>query len=1039
MIPKGDVSVQKRKKRSGRMSIQNVSDGVLKRTIFIATLSLACALRAADQTWIDANANNDWSTTEPNWDSGSVWTNGNNAIFGGAGELLDVNGSVSVGNITFNVTDYNIGDATADGTFTLSGAPSVITVAADTTNTISEVLAGSGGLTKEGDGILALTGASSPSTGNTIINAGTIQWGGTDVLPSGSVTVNDGATLNWTTTVRDGANARSYTISGTGVGGGGAVINNGTSQANPSTMNPLYLAADATVSNSRRTDPYYTQLQGHRLTKIGPGSWNLRGSFNSGAGGAITVDEGLVQIEIGNGAIQTVDGGIIVNDGAYFALLSYNGPAKSCNVDSDIVLNNGSIVGTSYNATTTFGTPQVAYYGTVTLNGNCAIQISWGGTGAGLINDETIRDTQTDVYSEIGGDGNLTINPVATALSGTITYSVILHATNTFTGSMTLEKGTLILTPSGSVTNSPLVDVASGTTMIVSNTVDALGDAAGILIANDGNSGSGLTLVAGVDDTVGSIVLGGVLQTTIGTYGSSTSGADVQNDEYFSGDGVIRITSLPSDMTWIDANANNDWSVTEPNWDAGVSWFQNCNAIFTGTGEEVELDDPVLVRNMTFNVDGYTIADANANGRLMLSGSPSLVSVANTGESATITKIIEGTGGLTKQGNGRLTLSGADSPSTGNTIVEAGILYWGANDALPSGAVTVEDGATVDLGTLTDVSQNARAYTVAGTGTAGQGAVIKTGSGSVMSANGINGLTLTANTTIGGGSRFDLGGYVDFNGFVLTKIGNNSIPFRTANIQDSSGGVVINQGHIYLENADFTFAGPFVVNSGGTLGTYVVKNDSRTFTLPITLNDGGRLWTAGQNPAGTSTFVGTIACSGTTYLYTGYYGSAGIYAGDMIVNSTISGSGTLILNDTATGVSGAADRTITLNAVNTFSGAIQIERGTLLVSGTGSITNCVEIEIFSGAVVDIQNTGDSLNDETTVIIADDADTGTGMTLAAGMEERVGTLVLGGVTYSNGSGSFGSSASTADNKLDEYFSGTGILVTPPLEGTMILVR
>ena len=1019
------------------MKIQMMRNSVRIRTIIVAVLGLVCALHAADQTWIDTNANNDWSTTAANWDSGVVWTDNNNAIFGGIGEVIDVNGSVSVSNINFTVTDYEIGDATADGTFTLIGAPSVITVAADTESKISEVLAGSGGLTKEGDGTLALTGASSPSTGNTIINAGTVKWGATDALPSGTVTVSDGATLHWTTTIRDYANKRSFTISGDGVNGAGALINNAQSQANPSTMDPLYLAADATVSNSRRTDPYNPRLQGHRLTKIGLGSWNMRGSFLSGTGGSITVDEGVVQIEIGNGGIQSVDGDIVVNKNAFFALLSYNGPAYSCNVDADIILNDGSLVGTSYGAYT--GVPECGYYGTVTLNGDCAIQIAWGSTGETLVNDETRRDTKTDIYSEIGGDGNLIINPSNMALAGTISYPITLYATNTFSGSLRIGKGTMILPQSGSITNCPQIDITETSTLIVSNTVNAFGNTTGIAIANDSNAGSGLTLATGVDDTVGSIILDGVLQTTIGTYGSSSSGADVQNDEYFSGSGVIRITSVPSYMTWIDANANNDWNITEPNWGSGVGWIQNANAVFGGTGEEVELDAPIMVQKMTFNSDGYTIADTNANGQLQLTKTPTVISVANSGDTATIAKAIEGTGGLTKQGDGTLKLAGADSPSTGNTIVEAGILYFSADDPLPSGSVTVQSGATVDLGSMSHNIKNARTYTIAGSGTAGQGALVKTGPGSIMSAYGINGLNLSADATIGGTSRMDLGGYIDFNGYVLTKVGSNPIPFRTANLQDTTGGVIINQGHMYLENNNFTINGPVVINSGGTLGTYIVTGDTRTMTMPITINDGGRLWTGGQNPAGTSIFEGTIACSGTAYLHTGHDGGAGWYAGDMIVNSIVSGSGTLIINDTDKDVASTPDRTITLNATNTFSGTIEIELGTLLISSSGSITNCAGLDIFSSAVVEVQNTGDSLNETMTIEIADDSDTDTGMTLAAGVDQRVGKLILGGVTYKNGSGSFGSSASAADNKLDEYFSGTGILQTPPLAGTVIIVQ
>lgn len=130
---------------------------------FPVSLALAILpILAADQTWLDGNANNDWSTTAANWDAGSVWVNGNNAVFGGSGEVVDVNGAVSVKNITFNTFGYQIGDAAADGTLTLAGAPSIVNAAVAGTNTISEVLAGSGGLTKSGPGVLLLTGPDSP-------------------------------------------------------------------------------------------------------------------------------------------------------------------------------------------------------------------------------------------------------------------------------------------------------------------------------------------------------------------------------------------------------------------------------------------------------------------------------------------------------------------------------------------------------------------------------------------------------------------------------------------------------------------------------------------------------------------------------------------------------------------------------------------------------------------------------------------------------------------------------------------------------------
>ncbi len=997
--------------------------------VLVSLMVGIASVKAADQTWIDGNANNDWSTTAPNWDAGVVWTDGNNAIFGGTGETIDVNGAVSVVNITFNVTGYDVGDATADGTFTLSGTPSVVTVAAATTNTISEVLAGSGGLTKDGAGVLELTGASSPSTGDTIVNAGILQWGATDVLPAGTVTVADGATVEWTTTVNHNDNDRHYTIQGTGVGGVGAVVNNSSGKGGPRTMSPLYLAADATASNSRRTDPYNVRLQGHTLTKIGKGNFNIRGSvFDSGVGGAITVDEGVVQVEMCNNNVQTVDGGIVVSPNAYFSALSYS-TAKT-RVEADIVLNTAGLVGTSYSNAPTI--PAVDFYGSVTVNGNCDLQMGWTGVAAGRVNDETSRATDIHLYSTIGGGGNLMVNPVGMGRAPIIpgmaapnNCVITFYATNTLTGSITFDQGTNVLTTSGAFTNCGQVEVSSGTTLVISNTVNALGDTASLVIANDSDDATGVMLDTGVNDTIGGLVLGGVAQTAYTTYGSTSSGAAIQNDEYFSGPGTVTLAA-PPDMTWIDANANNDWSLTDPNWDAGVAWVQNANAIFGGTGEAVELEDGIAVGNMTFNVDGYSVADGDGDGSLTLSGYPSTVTVVNASEATTISKPISGSGGLTKAGDGTLTLSGADSSSTGDSLVQAGILYWGANDALPSGSVTVQSGATVDLGSMTHVSQNARAYTIAGTGTAGQGALIKTGPGSVMGGWGVNGLTLTADATIGGSSRFDIGGYVDFNGFVLSKLGNNSVPFRTANLQDSGGGVVINQGHMYLENLNITIAGPVIVNSGATLGTYVLAAGANTFTLPVTLNSGAGLWAAGQGPvAGPSTFVGTIACSGTTYIYTGYNGSAGANPGDMIVDSVISGSGILIVNDTATGRAAAADRTITLNAANTYSGSLQIERGRLLLSASGAINSCSSIEVFSGAKLEVQNTGGALDDSASLTIVDDGDTASGVTLAAGVDDTIGSLLLGGVLQTT-VGTYGSTTSGADVQSDEYFSGDGVV-------------
>src|SRR6478735_1548498 len=120
------------------------------RTTLWATRTLSSlGYAATDQTWLDTNADNTWNG--PNW-SGAPWANGNNAIFGGTGETVALTAPVTVGNITFNSAGYTI----SGSTLTL-GASTIDTVA--NSATISSVLAGTGKLTKVGNGSLVLTGA----------------------------------------------------------------------------------------------------------------------------------------------------------------------------------------------------------------------------------------------------------------------------------------------------------------------------------------------------------------------------------------------------------------------------------------------------------------------------------------------------------------------------------------------------------------------------------------------------------------------------------------------------------------------------------------------------------------------------------------------------------------------------------------------------------------------------------------------------------------------------------------------------------------
>ena len=57
---------------------------------FFAPL-FATSLHAAPITWNQANANNNWNTTDANWTGGATYVNGDDAIFNAAtGETVTV-------------------------------------------------------------------------------------------------------------------------------------------------------------------------------------------------------------------------------------------------------------------------------------------------------------------------------------------------------------------------------------------------------------------------------------------------------------------------------------------------------------------------------------------------------------------------------------------------------------------------------------------------------------------------------------------------------------------------------------------------------------------------------------------------------------------------------------------------------------------------------------------------------------------------------------------------------------------------------------
>ncbi|MFZ4766333.1 MAG: beta strand repeat-containing protein, partial [Roseimicrobium sp.] len=218
--------------------------------------------------------------------------------FAGAVEIQQ--GSVSVASIsnTGSASALGAGSSLILGTATTKGTLSFSPASSGSTNksvtvqagggdldvsdsggslTLSGAVTGSGAFTKTGPGVLVLSGLNT-HTGTTTISSGTLRAGSANALGSitGGTVIQSGATLDV-----GGFNlgAEPVSVSGTGVGGNGAILNSGAQQTNA--LRFVTLTGDTTfATGTSRWDIRGTgvastatlDLAGFKLTKTGTGS-----------------------------------------------------------------------------------------------------------------------------------------------------------------------------------------------------------------------------------------------------------------------------------------------------------------------------------------------------------------------------------------------------------------------------------------------------------------------------------------------------------------------------------------------------------------------------------------------------------------------------------------------------------------------------------------------------------------------------------------------------------------------------------------------
>jgi autotransporter-associated beta strand protein len=348
-----------------------------------------------------------------------------------------------------------------------------------------------------------------------------------------------------------------------------------------------------------------------------------------------------------------------------------------------------------------------------------------------------------------------------------------------------------------------------------------------------------------------------------------------------------------------------------------------------------------------------------------------------SGGSLTLTGPITGTGSFTKIGGNTLILSGSGSNYSGATNVNAGVLQLGSATALGNtSGVTVAAGATVDV---KGFNAN-KTFTIAGTGSSGQGALINTG-GDII---GNVGVTLAADATIGvTGGRMDIGfgRPLQGNGFTLTKVGGGYLPIRSA--ASSFGAIKVDGGTLYFETPQTGMGSvPITVASGARVGMYYTN----TINAPVTLN-GGTAVHLGGGATTTSTWSGPLTVNNASKLSTS--------GGNMTITGAISGAGGLTIE---------GPNVVTLAGNNaSFSGAVQVSTGILALGSATALGTSPGVTVSSGATVDFKG----FKVPGTYIIAGTGTSGQGALVNTGGEiadYRANVTLTGNATI-GGSGRF----------------------------------
>jgi autotransporter-associated beta strand protein len=660
----------------------------------------------------------------------------------GSGTLIldETGGNDFSGAVTISGGTLQVGNNDGAGNLPLTGSVadnSALLFKRNDFVTVANIISGSGTVSQTGSGTLALIGGNT-FTGAVSVLQGTLQAGNNSALgtTNGGTTVASGATLE---IIANAINLgqEPITISGTGVGGAGALVNNSGSATfvGPNAAR-VTLAGDATVGGSGRfdlrsantADPTLASLSTgglpRKLTKVGTAAFGLIGITVDPQLGDIEVQQGIFSLEAAVTGTGNVLSNLTVLPGGTLQMFAVtNQVNKVITLGGDGSVNSVSV--TSGAGNTIIGPMNITNDCIFNVNNNTvALNLNNVITGPGKIT-KVGAGLLTFSGSSPAYRGGLQVNVGNVIISGTLSNSLgvtvgagkfTLNGTLLGTGGLTNAAGTIV---AGSGTNLGPTDISGDLnpgdtnavgTFTVSNLVLESGAAMNFDLGSTNTPGGGVNdlIIVNGDLTVnGNLItinpLGLLRKGSGNPYRLFTyTGNLIRNADLFvTGPNNYNFTvdiSTPGQVNIIVSGGPPIWnggSATTSNWSDPGNW----NGVTINNGDSLFFNGPSRLSNVNDAVPDTTYTDLNfvaGASAFVLNGNPITLAgtVINNSANPQTVKL-----GLDFSGNH--TLNGG----TGGLIIGGGVTNTANLSTLTlagNGTLTNLLGST-DVNTMTNI------------------------------------------------------------------------------------------------------------------------------------------------------------------------------------------------------------------------------------------------------------------------------------------------------------------------------------------------